>query len=423
MVDIERGFRGKLSEYFDLAKEIVVSISISGSGDYDSCCFGVDSSDKLSDDSYMVFYNQTSSPKGEIVLSGSGANTSYAVKLSQLPTQINKLVFTVSIDGDGVMGQLQNLTLTLSQGTSALKLNLKGADFHAEKAVITVEMYKKEVWRLATVARGFDGGLAALLKLYGGEEDSTASTLASSVASTGETSKGTNKVSLEKRLEKEAPQLVSLAKPLKVSLEKHKLMDIVARVALVLDISGSMTRRYNNGAVQEIVNRTVPIAVQFDNDGELDLWYYGKKPRRMPSVNTGNYQNAVPNDWHSLMASLGYGNYEPAVIELVREEYGNSQLPAYVIFITDGGVGSKAKIQQLLTDASKEPIFWQFIGVGGSGYGILEKLDTMSGRYVDNANFFALDDFRSINATELYSRMLAEFPIWLKKAKDLGILR
>ena len=137
----------------------------------------------------------------------------------------------------------------------------------------------------------------------------------------------------------------------------------------------------------------------------------------MDSVNVDNYKNAVPKNWESLMASLGCGNNEPAVMELVINEYQSSKLPAYVIFVTDGGVGSANEIQSLITKASKYPIFWQFVGVGGSNYGVLKQLDNMRGRYVDNANFFALDDFRSISDKDLYSRLLNEFPAWLKEIK------
>jgi len=185
-----------------------------------------------------------------------------------------------------------------------------------------------------------------------------------------------------------------------------------------MDISGSMTMRYKGGVVQSIVNHILPLAVQFDDDGELDFWYYGSRPKRMDSVNMKNYREAVPADWEGLMNRLGYGNNEPAVMEQVIAEYKKSRLPAYVIFVTDGGVGSASTIKKLLTDASRYPIFWQFVGVGGSNYGILEELDNMGGRYVDNANFFALDDFRSISDEELYSRLLNEFPGWLKEIKQ-----
>ena len=41
----------------------------------------------------------------------------------------------------------------------------------------------------------------------------------------------------------------------------------------------------------------------------------------------------------------------------------------------------------------------------------------MTGRYVDNANFFALDDFKTVTNPELYSRLLNEFPQWLQEIK------
>ena len=170
--------------------------------------------------------------------------------------------------------------------------------------------------------------------------------------------------------------------------------------------------------------------MQFDDDGELDFWYYGSIFKRMDSVNLKNYEKAVPYDWSKLMEKLKYGNNEPAVMRSVIEEYKKSKLPAYVVFITDGGVSSEVEIKELLIQSSRMPIFWQFVGIGGNGffgkilnnYGILEKLSTVSGRYVDNANFFALDDFRKVDNAELYSRLLNEFPIWLKEIKGKNII-
>ncbi|MDR2141107.1 MAG: TerD family protein, partial [Deltaproteobacteria bacterium] len=53
---------------------------------------------------------------------------------------------------------------------AALSLELTGADFAGEKALIAIEIYRKDEWRLAAVASGFNGGLAALLQHYGGEQ-------------------------------------------------------------------------------------------------------------------------------------------------------------------------------------------------------------------------------------------------------------
>ena len=143
----------------------------------------------------------------------------------------------------------------------------------------------------------------------------------------------------------------------------------------------------------------------------------------MPSVTMQNYLNAVPVNWKELMHSIGATNNEPPVMKEVVSEYKKSRLPAYVLFITDGGVSNEAKIRKILQEASKYPIFWQFVGVGGSNYGILERLDTMTDRYVDNAGFFALDDFKSVSSSELYGRLLNEFPAWLDAAHQRKILK
>jgi hypothetical protein len=110
-------------------------------------------------------------------------------------------------------------------------------------------------------------------------------------------------------------------------------------------------------------------------------------------------------------------NNEPAVIEQVIQYYKSTDLPVFIIFISDGGVSQNAAIKKLLVDAASLPLFWQFVGIGGRNYGILEKLDTLPGRVVDNCGFFALDDIDSVSEQALYDRLLSEFPLWLEAAK------
>ena len=465
-----RGWKDKLEKYVDLNENFFVDMKIRGNAEYDFCCFGVDSEGKLSDDRYMVFYNQKTTPQKEVSITELPDGVRYTLKLSAIPDYINKLVFTVSIDGTQTMGEMECfITKVYQQEAQSLELSLTGGDFAKEKAVIAIEIYRKDVWRIGCVAGGFDGGLSALLAHFGGEEvgegtatgsqvdtaanmslsqgacEKVASPQATSekpapsietavmsssqqatlsevtVQKTDSAASSAAKVSLEKKLEK-APKLVSLAKPLGVELKKRNLETLVARVGLVMDISGSMTARFKNGTVQEIVNKTLPLAVQFDDDGELDCWYYGTTARRMDSVNLGNYTEAVPKDWKHLMLDLGGCNNEPVVLRMVLDTYRDTKLPVYVLFITDGGVSKKSEIQKIITEASKLPIFWQFVGVGGSGYGILEKLDSMKGRYVDNAGFFALDDFKKVSNEELYARLLEEFPKWLKAIRNKGMI-
>ena len=52
----------------------------------------------------------------------------------------------------------------------------------------------------------------------------------------------------------------------------------------------------------------------------------------------------------------------------------------------------------------------------------LPKLDDMTGRIVDNCNFFALDRITSISDERLYELLLEEFPSWLNEAKSKRII-
>jgi len=409
-----KGWKDKLENHVNLNENIFVDMKVKGNAEYDFCCFGVDENGKLSDDRYMIFYNQRTSPNAELSVEDIADGVRYTLNLSTIPDFINRLVFTVSIDGDKTMGEMNALETKVYQSEAKdIEMTLGGNDFYKEKAVIVMEIYRKDVWRIGCVASGFDGGLSALLKYFGGEE-------VSEPVQEPVVEKPV-KVSLEKKMEK-APELVSLVKPLVFELKKKNLETTVARVGLVLDISGSMVPRFKNGTVQSIVNKTLPLAVQFDDDGELDFWFYGTTARKMNSVNLKNYTSAVPEDWKHLMLDLGGRNNEPIVMRMVVDEYKDTKIPAYVLFITDGGVNQKREIQNIITEASHLPIFWQFVGVGGKNYGILEKLDTMTGRYVDNAGFFALDDFKKVSNEELYARLLEEFPSWLEEIKRKGMI-
>ena len=170
-MQIQRGMRGKLDQYVQPDQAIEVAMDVDGGAVYDYCCFGVDGGGKLSDDRYMVFYNQTRSPGGEITYESGGRGARFGVDLSRLPASVQKLVFTVSIDGSGTMGEIASHTAAVRQGgQDALALRLNGSDFHSEKAIISIELYKKDVWRFGAVASGFNGGLGDLLRSYGGEE-------------------------------------------------------------------------------------------------------------------------------------------------------------------------------------------------------------------------------------------------------------
>ena len=54
-------------------------------------------------------------------------------------------------------------------GEEVARYAFTGAEFSTERAVMLGDLYLKDVWRFAAVGQGFDGGLDALLKNFGGE--------------------------------------------------------------------------------------------------------------------------------------------------------------------------------------------------------------------------------------------------------------
>jgi stress response protein SCP2 len=444
MLQFSRGQKQKLG---DLTPSLTIETELAAQGAglvFDFSCFGVDAGEKLSDDRYFVFYNQKNSPNNEIVMQG---DNRFVVDLAKLPATLKKLVFVITIDGAGTLSQLSSGHFQLAaNGSPIAKFSFVGADFSTEKAIIAAEIYLKDVWRVAAVGQGFAGGLGALLKHFGGEAIEDATPAAPPVAAPAAprpvapppapvaTPVAQPKISLDKdkelqiKLEKSAPQLVNLSKTLAVSLKKQGLQDITARVALVLDASGSMTYQYSSGAVQLVVDRIATLAMRLDDDGELDTWGFASRHSSLPAVTLDNVNGYVKQVTHkssfmSTIGKLGVGNNEPPVMREILDFYRSSTLPAFVVFISDGGVGSSDEIKKVLIEASSFPIFWQFVGLGGSSYGILEDLDTMRGRVIDNANFFHVDDIRHISDETLYNRLLNEFPEWLRNAKGMGILR
>ncbi len=429
-MDMIRGQKLKIADVTSGASQFVVNLQLVSPLTIDVSCFGVDGQGKLSDERYMTFFNQPQSPCGGVKFVNNPNNqSSFQIDLTKIPASIDKLVFTAAIDGTGTMAQLQASSLTINQGSSC-RFAFSGQDFAAERALMVAEIYRKEgVWRIAAVGQGFNGGLEALVKHFGGEVAAPTTSVTAAISSpVVEQPKSPPKLSLEKKVAKDAPQLLSLAKKAQISLEKKKLGDVQAQVALVLDASGSMFHQYFDGTVQKVIERILPLAVHFDDDGALDCWGFGCLAYKLDSVTLKNVKNYTKHqrlDDDRGLSRFDIGNDEPVVIKEIIKYYkkSKSSLPAYVVFISDGGVGSDDEIEELLRESASLPIFWQFVGIGGSDYGILENLDTMMGRVVDNCNFFALDDLHQISEQELYDRLLEEFPQWLTAAKAKRIIR
>lgn len=374
---------------------------------------------KVSSDEDMIFYNQPQNSNGSVSISGSD----FAFKLENLPGYVEKIAIcavmeTGNVSSLGEIGFTIPGDITFKTSTSEM----------TEAAIIVAEVYKRnESWKIRAVAQGFNGGLAPLSRYFGVDvaEDSQES-LQDSARTAPVT---TSRVDLVKKrlvdLEKKDPQLVNLAKKAAVSLEKKSLSQEAAKVILALDISGSMTGRYQNGSVDRLVKRVLGLGLNMDDDGSIEVYAFGSGAYRIGIADANNYKTFIPKmlSQRRLEGSTHYGK----VIEMIRRDMwpNDNKTPVYVMFVTDGDTQDRSLTEKQIRKASEEGIFWQFMGISDSsysgGFSFLERLDDLSGRYVDNCDFFSVRSSDDLTDEQLYDKMMAEYPGWLKAARNKGI--
>ncbi|MCX5266168.1 VWA domain-containing protein [Streptomyces sp. NBC_00199] len=405
------------------------------------------------------------------------------VDFGALEGVITRVVLCASADG-GVFGQVTGLTLRLldPDGRSELARFEMRAD--TETAFIGGELYLREGrWKFRAVGQGYASGLAGLATDFGitvDEEQEEAparsgrppqvrpdppragspvmpptvppispTPVRQGVPETGAAGTGPSGPRLtkgEERLPVDMRKRLSLRKEqVAVSLSKRGAAGITARVVLVLDASGSMAFLYSRGVVADVVERMAAVVAQLDDDGEMQAWTFASEAARLPDLRLGELPEwlrlHVRGGEMSLfrrgkkprkgmepgqvdMRAVGIQNEEQKAIAQVRSyvQENPAPVPTLVLFFSDGGVYRDAAIERELRAAVEEPIFWQFVGLGRSDYGVLERFDTLPGRRVDNVGFFAVDDIGSVPDQELYDRLLSEFPSWIRAAGQAGIL-
>lgn len=170
--EFQRGHKARISDLTP-GTDLYVGVQIAAPGlTFDISCFGLDANEQLSDDRYFIFFNQPTSPEESIQLLGaqSGDTESFRVTLDRIPAAIHRLSFTATLDGAGQMSQIgPGYIRIVAGGEEVVRYAFTGSEFTTERAVMLGDFYLKDVWRFAAVGQGFDGGLDALLRNFGGE--------------------------------------------------------------------------------------------------------------------------------------------------------------------------------------------------------------------------------------------------------------
>ncbi|MEO3767632.1 VWA domain-containing protein [Streptomyces sp. B5E4] len=457
-----------------------------GVPDVDASALLLTAAGRVRDDGDFVFYNQPQHTSQAVThlgkqQAGGRYTDSVEVLLTSLGPGIERVVLCASADG-GTFGQVPGLSLRLLDAGTGAELARFDMEATTETAFVGGELYlRSDRWKFRAVGQGYASGLAGLATDFGITVDDSppppsptappappaspapspaapqpaapaapppapaAPGTSPAPAPAPAASGGPRLVKGEEHLPVDMRKRLSLRKEqVAITLRKHGAADISARVIIVLDASGSMTRLYAQGVVADVVERMAAVAAELDDDGAMQAWTFASHPARLPDLLLGD----LP-EWLRLhvrvgqlalfrprkkrkglengqidMRTVGIQNEEQKVIAEVRAYVRENPAPdpTLVLFFSDGGVYRNAEIERELREAVEEPIFWQFVGLGASDYGVLERFDSLVGRRVDNVGFFAVDDISGLPDPQLYDRLLSQFPGWITAARRARIL-
>ncbi|MDI9918972.1 VWA domain-containing protein [Rhodococcus sp. IEGM 1379] len=396
-----------------------VAVTGAAPGTVDLMIFQLGAGDKVRSDADFIFFNQPISVEGAVRIDNDGV---VDIDVARVPADIAMLSIAVALDENvaGTLSAVANLGASI-QSVGGTPISAPSLGLTTERAAVLIEIYRRgDTWKIRNVSAGWDGGLADLVTTFGVSVDEEPAPVAAD---------GIRTVPDEAKL--------SMVKREKLDLRKREVAKVLltkggngirARVILVIDKTGSMNKQYKTKVVHRVVERMIPVAIQVDDDGKLEPYLYAVGFHKLPEIAVHEAESWSETYLH-LRGKHGGFNYDaigavnreiPIMTEIISRLTPGAT-PTLVLFFTDGGFSERREITKLMRAASALPAFWQFVGIGKANYGVLEKLDDLDGRIVDNAGFFALDDIDTVSDAELYSRLLSEFPDWYKAAVAAGV--
>lgn len=155
--------------------------------DLDASAFLLGANGKLQRDEDFIFYNNLESRNKAVVHTGDnltgdgdGDDEVIMIDFTKIPSDIQKIAICVTIH-DAVargqnFGQVSNAYIRIAKmadefdtvGEPVLKFDLE-EEFSIETALVVAEIYLKNgEWKFNAVAAGYQGGLEAIVRAYGG---------------------------------------------------------------------------------------------------------------------------------------------------------------------------------------------------------------------------------------------------------------
>jgi len=149
--------------------------------DLDAAAFVLGENGKVMNDADFVFYNNLKHSSGAVshtgdnlTGAGEGDDEVILIDFSKIPSNVNKVSFTVTIheaeSRKQNFGQVSNAFIRIvdeAKGQELIRYDL-GEDFSVETAVVVAELYRNGAeWKFNAIGSGFQGGLKALCGNFG----------------------------------------------------------------------------------------------------------------------------------------------------------------------------------------------------------------------------------------------------------------
>ena len=187
-ISLSKGQKVNLTKGNPGLKNVVVGLGwdvnafdTGGSFDLDAAAFLLGANGKVTKTEDFVFYGNLTHPSGSVqhlgdnlTGDGDGDDEQIKVHLADVPAEIDKIAFTVTIyDAEQRhqnFGQVNNAFIRIyneDNGEELLRYDL-GEDYSIETAVVFAELYRNNgEWKVNAIGSGYGGGLAALCGSYG----------------------------------------------------------------------------------------------------------------------------------------------------------------------------------------------------------------------------------------------------------------
>lgn len=214
----------------------------------------------------------------------------------------------------------------------------------------------------------------------------------------------------------------------RLTLEKRQVpTGIVMAVKLMLDVSGSMQGMFSNGAVQELVDRLIPVAMRFDDNQSLEAYAYSDDVKQVEDIKPADFGGYIPNFLKQAKKVLWGGtrysvalrqltdDIQPKKAGFLKSMFGKKQEvqpPSFVMFVTDGDTqGDQPETDNILADLEDKNCYVMLVGIGRDRFGFLERM-AQNYAHVGLVTFPRLE---STSDEEMYNALLSEeLCAWIK---------